>query len=89
MIFFTTLMHLLQRFDKDVLQRIKLCTEDFKDRSNHKDTSLINIRFADKQLSKLRVKNKVSEQDVLREQGDPCHSCDKAAGEMPSEVHNG
>lgn len=68
---FTTLMHLLQRFVRDdVLKRmkttVKLFSEDFKDQSNHKDASLINIGFvADKQLSKLRVRKKVSEQDVL------------------------
>lgn len=45
---------------------VKLFSEDFKDRSNHKDASLINIGFvADKQLSELKVRKKVSEQDVL------------------------
>lgn len=65
---FTTLMHFLQRFVKvDVLKRmktaVKLFSKDFKDRSN---ASLINIGFvADKQLSELRVRKKVSELDVL------------------------
>lgn len=64
-------MHFLQRFVKDdVLKRmktaVKLFSEDFKGRSNQKNASLINIGFvADKQLSELRGKKKVSELDVL------------------------
>ena len=68
---FTTLKHLLQRFvTDDTLKRVKtpvkLFSEDFNDCDNHKDASLINIGFvADKLLSELRVRKKVSERDVF------------------------
>ncbi|KAJ8386093.1 hypothetical protein AAFF_G00176870 [Aldrovandia affinis] len=68
---FTILKRLLQRFvTDDTLKRVKtpvkLSSEDFKDRANHKDASVINIGFvADKLLSELRVRKKVSERDVL------------------------
>ncbi|KAJ8361816.1 hypothetical protein AAFF_G00408120 [Aldrovandia affinis] len=68
---FTILKRLLQRFvTDDTLKRVKtpvkLFSEDFKDRANHKDASVINIGFvADKLLSELRVRKKVSERDVL------------------------
>ncbi|KAJ8393827.1 hypothetical protein AAFF_G00055560 [Aldrovandia affinis] len=68
---FTILKRLLQRFvTDDTLKRVKtpvkLFSEDFKDRANHKDASVINIGFvADKLLSELRVRKKLSERDVL------------------------
>lgn len=62
----TMVKRLLQRFVTDdtferVKTPVKLFSEDFKDQANHEDASLINIFVADKLLSDMKVRKKVSE----------------------------